>query len=196
MCNVSVNYIEIGGEIMKKNFVKLLTLAFVASLSLTFAACGSKETSNDSKTSGNGTVNTENTQPQSTGAATTESKAEESAPAESQANGLTPLEEFLATPEAQSYAEEFTDDTYAVELDSENGNILVFRFILKDQVDLSDSTIKDQFVAAMDQSLEAQSSTMSSMVAALASIIGEDDLVIRFQYLNADDSEIFVKDFE
>ena len=171
---------------MRKNLLKMMALTFVLSLSLTFTGCGNKkDASTPSTNAGNTTTNaaTPETKP-------VETKPAETTPADTTAS-MTPLEEFLSDPEAQAFADQYSTDEFAVELDSVDGNILVFRFICQQQLDIT-----DDIVAAMDAGLDGQADLMSSQVDIIESAIGAEDLVIRFVYINADGTEFLTKDFK
>lgn len=171
---------------MRKNLLKMMALTFVLSLSLTFTGCGSKKDSSTPSTNA-GNTTTNSGAPETKPAETTPA---ETTPADTTAS-MTPLEEFLSDPEAQSFADQYSTDEFTVELDSENGNILVFRFISNMQLDIT-----DDIVAGMNAQLDGQADLMSSQGDIIASAIGADDLVIRFVYINADGTEFLTKDFE
>lgn len=176
---------------MRKNLLKMTALTFVLALSLTFTGCGNKKDASTPSTNA-GNTNTNSVAPETKPAETTpaETKPAETTPADTTAS-MTPLEEFLSDPEAQAFADQYSTDEFAVELDSVDGNILVFRFICQEQLDVTDA-----IVAAMDAQLDGQADLMSSQVNILASAIGADDLVIRFVYINADGTEFLTKDFK
>ena len=164
---------------MKKNLLKLMALTFAVSLSLSFAGCGSKNAANTSIP-----------------AETPETSTAESQTQESEETGATKLEQWLAEPEAQQLAEESSDETYTVELLSENGNILVLRYTYTEQLDLSDDSVKQVVLEYIDSALDSNSVIFTTMLEALRTEIGMDDLALRIEFVNADDSVIGTKTFE
>lgn len=103
----------------------------------------------------------------------------------------TPVEKFLNTSDAKSFAAQYSSADYSVELDSADGNVLVLRFTSTAQLDITDDV-----VSLMDQALDSQSSVMSTAVSQIGDAIGEDNLVVRFVYVNADGKEFLTKDFK
>ncbi len=171
---------------MKKNFVKVMATTFALSMALAFTGCGGKDNDN---TPSSAAGNTE--------AATTETTAEQTAEQTTEANDeQTPLEQLLASPEADALVAQLSNDQSTMELVAENGNILVFRCTLNEQVDLSDAAVQEQVASTMLDGLESQSSLYTTMLSTLRSQIGQDDLALRIEYLNADGTEIVSKDFE
>ena len=192
---------------MKKNLLKLMALTFAVSMSLSFAGCGSKNAAGTSvpaetpeaSTTESQTQESENkelTDTENSESASTESGNPEAGNQESEETGATKLEQWLAEPEAQQLAEESSDDTYSVELLSENGNILVLRYVYTEQLDLSDDSVKQAVLEYIDSALDSNSVIFTTMLEALRTEIGMDDLALRIEFVNADDSEIASKSFE
>lgn len=108
----------------------------------------------------------------------------------------TVLEELVADPSMQQMAEQMSNNQYTAELLAENGNILIYRFTLVEQLDLSDESTKEVFVDALNSGLDSFATTYESILDSLRSELEMDDLVIRIEYFNADGSEILTRDFE
>ena len=106
------------------------------------------------------------------------------------------LEELVADPSMQQMAEQMSTDQYKAELLATNGNTLVYRFTLVEQLDLSDESVSEVFIGALNSGLDSLSSTYDSILDSLRTELGMDDLIIRIEYLNADGSEILTRDFE
>lgn len=208
---------------MKKNLLKLLALTFVLSLALTFTGCGSKD--NDASFPSSGTTNAAPEASDSSSDETEESKTEDKSDAvepsdntgdsdadngddsdtadaseennETGSSGeATVLEELVADPSMQQMAEQMSNDQYTAELLAENGNILIYRFTLVEQIDLSDESVSEVFVGALNSGLDSLTSTYDSILDSLRNELGMDDLIIRIEYLNADGNEILTRDFE
>lgn len=69
------------------------------------------------------------------------------------------------------------------------------RFTFAEQLDLPDDETKALITEAFDQQIAAQESTFTDLRDQLAKDTKIDDVVLRIEYLNADGSEIYVKDF-
>lgn len=106
------------------------------------------------------------------------------------------LEELVADPSMQEMAAQMSTDQYTAELLAENGNTLIYRFTLVEQLDLSDESISEVFIGALNGGLDSLASTYASILDTLRSELGMDDLIIRIEYLNADGTEILTRDFE
>lgn len=197
---------------MKKNLLKLMALTFAVSLSLSFAGCGSKNAADTSvpaetpeasiaesqtqESENKELADTKNSESASTESGNQESGNQESGNQESEETGATKLEQWLAEPEAQQLAEESSDETYTVELLAENGNILVLRYTYTEQLDLSDDSVKQVVLEYIDSALDSNSVIFTTMLEALRTEIGMDDLALQIEFVNADDSVIASKLFE
>ena len=205
---------------MKKNLLKVLALTFVLSLALTFTGCGSKDNNASVPNSGTTDRTPETSAPSSsdetpddksdaadqsdnTGdsdadngndADTADASGENDEAGSSGESNL--LEELVADPSMQKMAEQMSTEQYTAELLAENGNILIYRFTLVEQLDLSDESTKKTFVDALNSGLDSFTSTYESIRDSLRSELEMDDLVIRIEYFNADGSEIVTRDFE
>ncbi|NLL78225.1 MAG: DUF4854 domain-containing protein [Clostridiales bacterium] len=70
-----------------------------------------------------------------------------------------------------------------------------FQFTFADQLDIPDEDTKAMIVEAFDQQIAAQESVFTEMRDQLVKDTKIDDVVLRIEYLNADGSEIYSKDF-
>ena len=209
---------------MKKNLLKVLALTFVLALALTFTGCGSKdnnasdpssrttgtapeasdpsssdETADDKSDAAGQSDNTgdsdaDNGNDAGDDADTADSSDENDETGSSGEGNL--LEELVADPSMQKMAEQMSTDQYTAELLAENGNILIYRFTLVEQLDLSDESTKEVFVDALNSGLDSFASTYETILNELRTELEMDDLVVRIEYFNADGSEIVTRDFE
>ncbi len=103
--------------------------------------------------------------------------------------GGSKVEKFANSEAAKTMASQFSGNGLDVGISSVDGNVLVFTFTFEEQQG-------EDVVAAMTQNIDGLADSLGSTVDQLADEIGQDDLVVRFVYVNADGSEIASKDFE
>lgn len=106
-------------------------------------------------------------------------------------SGSTALEQWLTSSEAQEVESLMSSDGIKVELLSESGNILIFRFTYEEALDVSNSELKP----LLDEALNAQASLFTTQRDTLREELNMSDLKIRIVYCSSDGSEITSKDF-
>lgn len=185
---------------MKKNLLKLLALTFVLALAMTFTGCGSRDDNASVPRSETTNTTPEPSDPSSSDK-TSDDESDAAKPSDStdetgSSEDVNMLEELVANPYMQQMAEQMSTDEYKAELLSENGNVLIYRYTLVEQLDLSDESINELFINTVNSGLDSLVSTYQSTLDELRSELGMDDLVIRIEYLNADGTVIFTRDFE
>lgn len=179
---------------MKKNLLKGMALSLILALSLTFVGCGSKD--EDDSSSRRDSKTTTSDDKESKKSSEDASEPESSVPSSGDNKTTTPLEEMLADPSTQALADAMSGNGFKVELSSENGTLLIFRFILEEQLDLSDEDVKDVLVASLEAGLDTQDATFQSQLNDLRTALEMDDLTMRIVYLNADGTEIAARTYE
>lgn len=75
------------------------------------------------------------------------------------------------------------------------GNTLVYDCIYDVQIDLSDETVKESIVAALEEACESNSTTYTDIVEALREVIDADDICVRLVYRNADERIIYTHEY-
>lgn len=105
----------------------------------------------------------------------------------------TALEQMLADPSVQSQADALSGDGFKVEMLSENGNVLIYRYTFEDAnaVDVSDPSVKE----VLDDGLDAQASVFTQTRDSLRSELKMNDLTVRVEYCGADGTVITSRDF-
>lgn len=77
-----------------------------------------------------------------------------------------------------------------------DGNTLVYACAYDTQLDLSDETLKQSVVDALEAASEEQRETYEDIAEALRTQVKGDDIKVRLVYSNADGSEIYSCEFE
>ena len=186
---------------MKKNVLKVMTMACVLSLSLAFTACGSKDSGADAGQDANAGAAQQEQNVDDSGADVAAPGADadgaDVAQPDDNGSGQTPLEEMLADPAAQAQLEEAmsSQDGMTVEVKVENGNILVYRFILDENPLEGTDLSEEDFTSSMEDGIDAVASTFESLADSLRSELGMSDMVMRIEYCYPDGSEIVSRDF-
>lgn len=82
-----------------------------------------------------------------------------------------------------------------VEVVVEDSNVLVFRYILTEAFDTSDTEAMDYLTSLYDENFEAYSSTFTEMSNQIADETSTENVVLRLEAVNPDGTLLYSKDF-
>ncbi|MBC8528322.1 DUF4854 domain-containing protein [Christensenellaceae bacterium NSJ-44] len=104
------------------------------------------------------------------------------------------VQDYLAKPEVKTQIDSMIDSLKGSGMDIEvtgEGNKLIYTYTFDEQIDASDA-IKE----ALEDALSSQESTFQNVAKSIETEAKVSDPVVVVEYLNADGSELLVKEFK
>ena len=105
--------------------------------------------------------------------------------------------DWVAQKEVQTMVQTMSDSQtdMSIALVAVDDKTVSFQFTFAEQLDIPDDATKALITETFDQQIAAQESVFTEMRDQLVKDTKIEDVVLRIEYLNADGSEIYAKDF-
>lgn len=170
---------------MKKIMYTIISLCLIATMTCSFASCTSKKTTDNDK---NQSVS------QQEDTSKEESSTEESSTENNSAKFSTVkdfIESDIVKSQLDSIKSQLESAGLSVNIYAEGDSTIVYEYKYGQQL-----TVTDELKQTLDKALEAQSSTFKSVLSAISLAVNVDNPTCVIKYLNADGSEVLVKEFK
>lgn len=111
--------------------------------------------------------------------------------------GAKTTSDWVGQKEVQAMVQTMSDSQtdMSIALVAVDDKTVSFQFTFAEQLDIPDDDTKALITEAFEQQIAAQESVFTEMRDQLVKDTKIEDVVLRIEYLNADGSEIYVKDF-
>ena len=105
------------------------------------------------------------------------------------------LEEWVNDDMLQSIISSMSSSEMKIYVEAVDDRTIAFRFQYKDQIPIENSRDRTTFKELFDSAIDSQKSVFIDMRDSIAEETGIKNLVMRIEYLNADGSVIYSRDF-
>lgn len=105
-------------------------------------------------------------------------------------------QEWVNDDEVQSLVTEMSTPELKINVVAVDDKTVSFQFKFTDQLPIENDEDKATIGAMFDEQITAQESVFTDMRKSLVSDTKIDDVVLRIEYLNADGSDIYTRDFK
>lgn len=173
---------------MKKIIYTIISLCLVATMTCSFASCVSEKKTDTDK-------NQSVSQQEDTSKDDTSKQDTEESSKENNITQFSTVKDFVESDiiksQIDSMKSQFESAGLSIDIYAEGDSTLVYEYKYSQQLPITDETKQ-----ALDQALESQRATFEMVLNSVSLAVGIDNPTCVIKYLNADGSEILVKEFK